>query len=483
MFACALVGAIAPAAHAADRVLVMDGRGAVHARVDRALPASDPLLSGARAGPSPVAAAARRPPKRPARTFRSELARLLRSGQIERATYDEARRVFDESVRTARRLTGARRNELLGVIANLHDIAARGALTASRLPVLLTTLERNREWWTTGRLLTYSQRVEFAGSELVWEYYPGEGIELQVLGTFGKANGLWASHDDTRLQTLLDEMVALAVKRGSALTWEYYFDFAGGAPPWTSALSQATGIQALARAGQLLGEQTYLDVARSALTLFKLPPPLGVRVRTPLGARYLIYSYSPHQIVVNAFVQSLVGLLDYARIAHDPTAGKLYRAGDRQARRDVPAADTGAWSLYQLGGLESSLAYHELLRDFLRNLCDRTAVAVYCDTAQHFTADLHDPPVLELVTHRVRARSQALVRFHLSKISRVGMTIRDGERTVLSTSATVTRGDHAYTWDVPGRGFYDVTLTATDLAGNAGRADDAIQVLRRKRRA
>jgi hypothetical protein len=488
MFACALVGLAGSSAQAADRVLVMGRDGHVHARLDRALPAADVASAEppapARATPRVRAAAGRAAAKRRAPTFRSELKRLFTSGQIEDAAYIEARRLFDRCLSTATRLRGARRVELLGVIANMHDIAARGALTASRLPVLLTTLERNREWWTTGRLLSYSQRVEFAGSELVWEYYPGEGIELQVLGTFGKANGLWQSHQDGKLQALLDEMVALAVQRGPALAWEYDFDFGGGAPPWTSALSQATGIQALARASVRLGEPTYLAVARRALTLFRLPPPLGVRVRTALGARYLIYSYAPSQIVVNAFVQTLIGLLDYARIAHDPTADRLYRAGDRQARHDVPAVDTGAWSLYQLGGAESTLPYHELLRDFLRNLCDRTGVGVYCDTAQRFTQDLRDPPVLELLTHRVRARSHVLVRFHLSKVSRVGMTIRDdGGKTVLSTSTTVARGDHAYAWVPRTRGDYAVTLTGTDLAGNVGHADDAIEVLPRKRRA
>ena len=55
-----------------------------------------------------------------------------------------------------------------------------------------------------------------------------------MLGTFGKANGLWMARDDDKLRALLDEMVRLAAERGGALAWEYYFDFGGGAPPWTS---------------------------------------------------------------------------------------------------------------------------------------------------------------------------------------------------------------------------------------------------------
>jgi hypothetical protein len=205
-----------------------------------------------------------------------------------------------------------------------------------------------------------------------------------------------------------------------------------------------------------------------------------VRLTTPVGSRYLLYSFAPSQIVVNASAQTLVALHDYAEITHSADAGRLFRAGDRQARLDVRAGNTGAWSLYQLGGAESDLSYHELLTGFLHNLCDRTRTEIYCTTASDYTRDLKQPPTLELLTRRLRARRSTLVRFELSKVSRVGMTIRrerDG-KVVLSTSASVSRGAHSYGWSVPAAaGTYDVTLTGTDLAGNAGRATGTIEVL------
>lgn len=479
----ALVGTVqTTVARAASRVLVMDRTGRVHARVDRALPPDADW-------PAPAAASAsRRPPTRRAsgRTVRGELKRLLAIHAIDATTAARDRRAFDEAIRTARRLTGTRRAELQAVIDALHGIAARGQLTAARLPELFATLQRNRQWWTTGTLLSYGQRVEFSDSELVWEYYPGQGIQLQVLGTFGKANGLWQARDDVRLRALLDEMLPLASERGGALAWEYDFAFGGGVPPWTSAMAQATGIQALARASQELDEPAYLAAAGRGLKLFSLRPPLGVRVPTRAGVRYLLYSFAPGQIVINAFAQTLVGLYDYAQIAHSATAMRLFRAGDRQAQLDVQAANTGAWSLYQLGGPESDLSYHELLTGFLQNLCQRTGTAVYCRTGDAFARDLKTPPAITLVTGRVRAGGNALVRFKLSKISRVGMTIRrdaDGA-TVLATSATVSYGTHAYGWSVPTTpGRYDVTLLGTDLAGNVGRATGTIQVLASRPRA
>jgi D-glucuronyl C5-epimerase C-terminus len=476
-----LAGAVAAgwtgSALGAGRVLVMDRDGHVSARVDPALP--PPVALPAPLGARPLAIAAVKRKRRPPRTLRSELKRLLAAGEIDAETYARDRAAFDTAIRTARRLRGTRRAELQGVIDTLHGIAARGQLTASRLPQLFLTLERNRQWWTTGRLLSYGQRVEFSDSRLVWEEYPGQGIQLQVLGTFGKANGLWMAHDDTQLRALLDEMVPLAAQRGGVLAWEYDFAFGGGRPPWTSAMSQATGIQALARASQELGEASYLDAARRGLGIFSLDAPVGVRVPAPAGARYVLYSFSPGQIVINGFVQTLVGLFDYAQIASDPAAARLFAAGDRQARLDVAAADTGAWSLYQLGGAESTLSYHELLQGFLGNLCDRTGTEIYCATADNFAQDLKDPPETELLTRRLRAGKQALVRFRLSKVSRVGLTIRRDDGIVFATSASVSRGVHGYAWKVPKRpGTYDVTLTATDLAGNAGRSSETVEVVR-----
>jgi hypothetical protein len=485
---CIVAGSLVGTVHstiaaAADRVLVLDRAGRVHARIDPALPTATALPT--ELPPARTAATARTAARAPrARTVRSELKRLLRSGAIDAATAARERKAFDEAIRTARRLGGTRRSELQGVIDNLHGIAARGQLTAARLPALFATLERNREWWTRGSLLGSGQRVEFSDSELVWQYYPGEGIELQVLGTFGKANGLWSAGSDGKLRALLDEMVSLASQRGDALAWEYLFDFGSGTPPWASGMAQATGIQALVRAGQRLGEPVYIEAARSALKLFSLAPPVGVRIATPVGARYLLYSFAPSQIVINASVQTLVALHDYAQITGSDVAGQLFRAGDRQARLDVRAGDTGAWSLYQLGGAESDLSYHELLTGFLHNLCEHTQTTVYCDTARAFARDLKEPPTLELLTRRLRARGRTFVHFELSKVSRVGMTIRreqDGE-VVRATSASVSRGAHAYSWTVPAApGTYEVTLTGTDLAGNVGHADGTITVLPRRR--
>jgi hypothetical protein len=333
-------------------------------------------------------------------------------------------------------------------------------------------------------LLASGQRVSFDGSELIWQHYAGQGIQLQMLANFGKVNSLWSARKRTRLRALIGELLPLASDRGGALAWEYFFSFGGGVPPWSSSISQGTAVQALGRAGDLVGEPAFTDVAKRALGLFEQPPPTGVRSDTPDGAFYLIYTFAPDLLVLNAHLQAVTGLYDLAQITADPRAQALYASGEAEARAAVPRYDTGAWSLYSLAR-ESDLSYHQLVTTFLKNLCKRTSEAVYCDTATRFTDYLHEPPAIGQNTHRIRTGRRARIGFALNKIARVGMTVRDrAGRTVLSTSAEVGHGQRSFSWRRPAKpGLYSLRLTATDLAGNAAApVDGPLRILKAKRR-
>jgi D-glucuronyl C5-epimerase C-terminus len=467
-----------PATSFAARVLVLgkDGRASVR---------NDPFVRGPAFTPAPLgsdqtslARAARS--RRVDRNVRTELARLRRTHAITTGDYRRYLASFNKALATVKHLSGGRAFELEAVIQNLHAIAASGQLTSSRLPVLFLTLDRNRQWWSTGPLLGSGQRVEFSGSELVWQYYPGQGLELQELGSFGKADGLYTAGplQYPRMRHLLAELIPLAARRAGGIAWEYYFNFDGGAPPWTSAMSQGTALEALTRAFKAFGDRSYLALARRALPVFKAPPPAGVSVRTGNGAWYLLYSFAPGATVVNGFLQSLIGLYDYAKASGDLTAAQLFNQGNAEALAEVPRYDTGAWSLYQ-PGQEDTLDYHELVTGFLRQLCDRVQEAVYCQTADHFDAYLKTPPALELLTHRARAGRAATIRFHLSKVSHVGIVVQRGGAAVFSTSADFGYGSEAFSVPALGsRGSYTVRLAATDLAGNFNRIEGTLQVSR-----
>lgn len=488
---------VLPSSAAAAPVLVLGHHG--HARTR-----NDPYLNGPAVTPAPATVpraaptratsrarpagrtgvtaaltrARRRTAKRPERTVVSELMRLQRTGAITPAAYTLYSAAFNRALATERRLHGTRRTELTAVTETLHQIATSGALTVSRLPALFTTLSRNVQWWTTGPLLTSHQRVEFAGDQLVWEYYPGQGIQLQVLGTFGRANGLYSSGSAgyPALTELMGKMIPLAAQRGASLAWEYYFTFDGGRPPWTSAMSQATGLQALSHAYLATKDPSYLSVAGQALPLFSALPPSGVQLPAPHGTRYLQYTFAPGALIINAFLQTLIGLDTYAQVSGNQTAAQLFAAGNAEAMAELPGFDTGAWSLYQ-PGIEDDLSYHQLVTGFLAQLCTLTAAPVYCTTAQHFTTDLRTPPMLTQLTGRGRRGHAIRLRFGLSKVSHVGITVTQGTRTVLLTSASFSYGTDAFTVPALKRpGSYGVALAATDLAGNFTRITGTLQI-------
>jgi hypothetical protein len=489
------------------------------------------LLGALTAALAPAPAGARGP------SVTAALGSLESSGAITEAAYRQYTGAYAAANSSLRRLSGTRRAELAAVIANTQGMAAAGAFTPTRLPVIFLTLEKNRQWWTTQPLVSSRVRVSFPQSKLVWEYYAGQGIQIQWLGTFGEANGYYLSgHENTNLRQLLSEVLPLASSRAGGIAWEYMFHFDGGSPPWTSGLSQGTALQVMARAWSRFKEPAYLTAAQQALGIFQTAPSTGVHVKTAAGAEYAEYTYAPRDRILNGFIQADVGLYDYTSITHDPLGLRLFEAGDAEARAEVPHYDTGSWSMYDQYG-ESNLNYHELLTEFLQHLCERTrkgpptstavtpapsptpaptlaggagapgagsetggasaAVArtpehlrasaastattpiagdaIYCTTAQRFTADLHTPPVVSLITSTLPSRSRAGVQVSLSKISTVKISVRRGGRTVWSNGATVERGKPKLLWVTPSQtGTYSVTITATDLAGNFSTANGTI---------
>ena len=496
--------AFAPAA-VASPLLTMRSDGTTYVREDRFLPPPAPELIA----PAPTREsaartqrfAARATAKRP--TVRGELGRLLAAGAIDRATHDDRRAIYADALRLRRKLSGARRAALGAVLRNLEDVAASGGLTASRLPAMFETVRRNRAWWANGPLLRNGARVSFEGSRLVWQHYAGEGLQIQWLGTFGKLNGLWQGGYTGSMGELARESVGLAAQRAGGIAWEYLFRFDGGRPPWVSGLAQGTAVQALARAGTLLGEPALVEAARAGLGVFREGPPSGVRVATPAGAHYLIYSFAPGLRVLNGFTQAVNGLHDYTELTGDPEGIALFTAGEAQLRSELPAYDTGAWSRYSLKR-DADLHYHRLARDFLRNLCARLSAdttappaaptggavpvpqvpiadpAPYCGAAQRWTAYLNQPPVVRLVSRRVRGGKPASIRIAVSKPAYVTLRLRRGGRTLVVLGGQLGSGVRTLRWPGPPRSAarVKVTLRAKDLAGNSGTGQGTLRVLR-----
>jgi D-glucuronyl C5-epimerase-like protein len=463
---------VLPAPALASEVLVVGPHG-VKAREDPYLPPRSVTdLPPPGPGASPTASASKRGP-----TVRRALRDAFRGGDITRDQYVEYRDLYKEARSARSRLSGARRTELGAVIKNLERISRAELLTPSRMPALFLILERNTRFWLERAFPGGGRRLSFGRDPVIFQYYPGQGLQIQPLANFSKANTLYNACvgapsvkpgtpcRERSLRRLLDRLVELKAQRSDFTTWEYYFRFGGGSPPWTSGLSQGTAIQALSRSSDYFQDPSYLDIARGAIGVFQHRPPVGVRVRGKGGGNhYLIYSFSRRLRVINAFLQSLIGLYDFAKIADDETARGLFEAGDRSAKVEIPFFDTGAWVLYSLHGAEATQDYEALTRTFLRNLCDRTSDDVYCNYGERFDGYLHEDPEIDILGSRhVKAHHRALFRFHLSKISRVSLRIRKGGRVVFIRKLTFPYGKRAFRWTPPSRGRYRFTLVAADL--------------------
>ncbi|CAA9517276.1 MAG: hypothetical protein AVDCRST_MAG67-3131, partial [uncultured Solirubrobacteraceae bacterium] len=264
-----------------DAVLAVAAPVAQGERLGPPTPSVDALLAAraeaearARVAQKRRIAAARRAEARRLRRSRSvpgALRRAWLTHAISRREYDRLRATWWRANRDVQRLSGIRRTELGAVIAMASQLAAARILTPSRLEPVFLTIRRNREFWTSRPLPRPGARVTFRGDPVVFEYYSGRGLAIQPLASFGKANALagaclrLAQRYPCRpaaLRRLLERMVALGSERGGFLAWEYLIAFGSGAPPWISAMTQATGAQALARGRRALGDVRFGRAAR-----------------------------------------------------------------------------------------------------------------------------------------------------------------------------------------------------------------------------
>jgi hypothetical protein len=476
------MAAVAAGPAQAGQVIVVDGNRAERV-FDPAAPSRSEIEippTGARA--SAAGARARASTAQGRRAVYTALRRELRRKRIAGADYRRWRRTYVRSLRTLRRLSGARAAQLRYVLTSLESLALRRRLGPTRMPAVFLNLERNRQYWPRLPYPASRDQVSFRGSQIVFVYFPGEGLQLHPLTTFKKANALHgfcerreASCDEAALRRILDEMTALAVKRGrNFIAWEYLFYFGGGTPPWMSGMAQATGIQALGRAAQLLDEPKYAETARRALGAFETAPPTGVRTTGPRGGvHYLQYSFAPRLFIFNAFLQSLIGLHDFARAVGDPQARRLFDEAEPEARAEVPYSDVGDWSLYNYAGHESDHDYHELLREFLQSMCTRRLGQIYCQYAKKYRGYQVDPPVVTYEGPLLGTEDEPVaLKFNVSKLSAVQVTVtRPDGRVVFDRLATFRRGDGSFTWTPRGPSTFTVRVAAKELRTGLGKRD------------
>ncbi|MBN1503845.1 MAG: hypothetical protein JW952_02155 [Candidatus Eisenbacteria bacterium] len=145
-----------------------------------------------------------------------------------------------------------------------------------------------------------------------------------------------------------------AQKAGEGVAvWPAGFDFPvyGLRAPWISSMAQAQAASVLLRAHQLDKRQTPADLARMALGSFLIPAgePGGVRCVDADGDVWFEeYVTEPPPHVLNGFIFSLFGLLDYVRVSSERKLREAWEQGVRTLERKLALFDTGYWSRYDL---------------------------------------------------------------------------------------------------------------------------------------
>src|SRR3954452_14292286 len=445
-----------------------------------ALAASAPPLS-----PSPPPAPKPVVSRAPARTVTAAIARAEALGAITAGRAARYRLQWHDAFRASRTLPGPRRDLVAQAVSSTQGLAATGALRGPRLASAIAGVHASAVLARSSRPLPAAGgRIRIAGDSTFYSYRPPYGLQVHPLGTIGKLNALATTCTEVgrergwrcrraALIAAADRLVELSVPAGPTLRFEYLFGFGGGRPGWVSAMTQATGAQALARVSAITGDRRYAADARAAYRALNRPAPRGAAIMGDDGriAHLAMYSFHPSMRVLNGEEQSLIGLADYARITHDRPAARLARRGARELATHLGAFDTGAWTLYDLGGAEADMNYHRLAARFAQGVCTRALARGFCPAAARFARYTTEAPRLALTTPgRVRAPHRITIAFAASKQSSGHLVVRDRTgKVVLDRRLSLGRFGARVVLPLRRAGTYSVSLTARAINGRGAR--------------
>jgi hypothetical protein len=265
------------------------------------------------AGP---AHAATRPKPKPDPVL-TAITTALRARQVSAADAIALRRTWASSARAVRVApTSSRRASIADVRAYTTSLARSGGLTGNRLKPALLGVQATTTVMLDARTRfpKHEQEVTIAGEPLVFTYYSGRGVQFQPFETFkqGLRELNQLTPDVEQARAIADRMLALGVRRGDSLAWEYFFPFNGPARPWTSAISQAIGTEFYHRVAGYVPEAErapYDDAAvRITRSFLRSTTQGGIGVAQGKGRYYPMYSFHPTQRILNGHLQVLINL-------------------------------------------------------------------------------------------------------------------------------------------------------------------------------
>ncbi|MCW2976363.1 MAG: D-glucuronyl C5-epimerase domain protein [Actinomycetia bacterium] len=341
--------------------------------------------------------------------------------------------------------------------------------TKPRALALFAQLEENLAYLETH--IIPPGRIDVAADDgVVYRWFPDKGLEFHPLAAFGALNAAAVAQDTERTGMLSAALVARGVPRGNALIWEYAFPFGFGKPPWASGMAQAVAAQALGRSAALLQDMT---LSMAAARAYAAVPSLMMQLSA--GPWVRLYGFN-REIVLNAQLQSILSLLQYADDTGATDAAALAQRMNAAAQAFLPRFDTGDWSLYELGGGFAPADYQLFVTQLLAKLAARTQDPFWVAASQRFHGYYYDPPQITPGTPPPTIYPQPTDGY--LDVAQIPITLSQNASVSLAvagqvTSFRLTRGPHALTWTPPvglAQGTYPVQISATNRAGRRSTA-------------
>ena len=150
--------------------------------------AYEPLLARQRAEEARLRAEIARTRRSPTVEASLRVARL--TGRISPALETSLRRDWANANATLGKLTGVRRSELAYVVGTVRSLAASHTLTADRLRPTFLVLRTNARFWAREPMPASGFRTSPNADPAIFQYYPGRGMQLQPLASWGRANAI-----------------------------------------------------------------------------------------------------------------------------------------------------------------------------------------------------------------------------------------------------------------------------------------------------
>ena len=160
-------------------------------------------------------------------------------------------------------------------------------------------------------------------------------------------------------------------KNGAWLT----FDFDNPDHPYSS-MAQGEGISLLMRVYLSSNDDRYLEAASRALQFMLCPIENGGTTKYK-GKNVYFYERTGDPLVLNGWIFSYWGLLDFWKVTKDEQAREILDKTLKAMIHDLPSYDTGYWSKYDAGKMICSPFYHKLHIAQLNVMYDLTGEIVF----------------------------------------------------------------------------------------------------------